>query len=222
MFKSASEWAKTKGVDINKMGDWVSKKAQSFSGAQPSASGFNIQADAGSLLNAPQAGAQPSFNLGLDKIQEGALTGVQDTSTSAIASGVTTPQNLIGSVGPQPEFGSSLGKLDVAQGSIAKTQVAPTGQVTVGTGKSFAKSAEGASAKALAKKAAKSVAGSLLAQGAAPIEVPPIASLASTDFSAFGSNRLGIGGQGAVGGQFLNQQQQAFFQQHAQLLGQEG
>ena len=38
----------------------------------------------------------------------------------------------------------------------------------------------------------------------------------------FAANRLGVAGAGSAGGQFLTQQQQAFFSQHASLLGQVG
>ena len=73
----------------------------------------------------------------------------------------------------------------------------------------------------IAKKALK--AGASLLGGAAaatPVDfaIPAVAS----NFSDFTTQRFGITGAGATGGQFLTPEQQAFFQQHAKLLGQQG
>ncbi|MEE8598874.1 MAG: hypothetical protein V3S69_05095 [Dehalococcoidales bacterium] len=197
----------TKGITdtFQKASDWVT------GGKAPSE--FNLGVKPGSITGAQVAGPQSQFSLGMDKFDTGAFTGVQDTSIDAMMKGTTTPQNLIGQVGPSSAFNLP----EVAPGAIARTNVTASGAVDVTTNAAM-KASKGTS---FAKKALKGAASSLLAQGQAPIDTP-FAGVAAGSLDAFGSQRAGAGGVGSTGGQFLTPQQQAFFQQHASLLGQQG
>lgn len=78
-----------------------------------------------------------------------------------------------------------------------------------------------AAGESFAKKALKAGA-ALLAPDATALSAPEFAVTLPSIGDDFLTQRFGAGGSGAVGGQFLTPQQQAFFAQHAKLLGQAG
>jgi hypothetical protein len=210
LFQGAGDWAKTKGVDVSKMGDWVAKKAQSFGiGGQPAATSESLLNANPELRFAANANARNQFAAIPDAAKSRALLGPEATNLSFDA----TQQSQINQQFAQTKGLASKTLLQTGGEPLASPNIlakdlniATQGRAS-GTGTSFA------------EKALKS-AGSLLQPK--PITIPEIPDLSTTDFGSFGSNRLGIGGTGATGGQFLSQQQQAFFQKHAQLLGQAG
>lgn len=210
MFQGASEWAKTKGIDVSKMGDWVSNKAQSFGiGGQPAATSDSLLQANPELRFAANANARNQF-AGITDIQK-----TQAVLGESAGESLLTQSQINQQFAQTPGLASktllqTTGETLASPEILAKDLNLATQGRAAGTGSNFA------------KKALKGVASSLLAQGAKPLPVPEVPSLSSADFGSFGSNRLGIGGTGSVGGQFLTPQQQAFFQQHAQLLGQAG
>lgn len=189
---------------FQKASDWVT------GGKSPSE--FNLQA--GSFLD-PVTGPAPEFNLGTAITEPGSLLGkaVQEGSfadPSSISLGLDTS----GLAQPTPAFTLP----EVTPGTVARTDISGTGAVSVSSNAEIA--ASKGKGESFAKKALK--AGATLLGG--DIMAPP------TEFATqlpginddFGTQRFGIGGTGATGGQFLTPQQQLFFQQHAKLIGQVG
>jgi hypothetical protein len=205
LFQGASDWASTKGVDISKMGDWVANKAQSVGiGGTP-------QASAETLLQ-----ANPELRMAANSTARGQFDAIT-ASQKAQALGIDPTERFAQL--KQPQIAEQFAQ---TPGLAKSTVISTTGEEVASANILGRNMAQRAPAKtSLAKKALKSAASSLLQTGQKPIEVDPV-SFAATGSSAFATQRLGIGGTAATGGQFLTPQQQAFFQQHASLLGQQG
>ena len=214
LFQGASDWAQSKGIPIDKMGDWVSQKAQSF--------GIG-----GKGISAPSS-LSPAGQQALTANPE--LIGAANTQARNQFATITQAQKTRALLGPEATkmtFDPTQRQLISDQfaqtkGLANQTLLETTGQEMANVnilGREVAKTAP--KKTSFGKKALKSAAASLLKTGAKPIAVDPISSTALGS-SAFATQRLGIGGTAATGGQFLTPQQQAFFQQHALLLGQQG
>lgn len=192
----------TQGISntFQKASDWVT------GGKNPSA--FNF--DATGFSKEVAVGPQSQFDFGK------AFTGPEQIPTPEFTG---VPTKALADIGA-PKFAVS--------DSLLKPKLTPSAGVTPGQAIDTSKLTFDSSplapsrASVLAKKTAKGAASMLLNKAQAPItaELPPLPGVA--DFSATPAQRGGISGQGATGGQFLTPQQQAFFQQHASLLGQAG
>ncbi len=215
VFNAASEWTKDNlpnlHQNLSKAGDWISKK---ISGPQVTESG------------------QQGLTRGQSFRRPGALEGTRTPSfakpgslKSAIPEApVQVTQQDIGILdtkGGVPRLQSPTAPGDSllsAQPGVDTTFSGEQGLTRVQS--AAAPGTDAAAGSSFARKAIES-AGSLL--GSMGAETPdPLARFEPATFASIGAKRGGISGQGAVGGQFLTPAQQAFFQQHASLLGQIG
>lgn len=209
--KISGAFEKMGGGSITRGAQDMFQKASDWVTGGKSPSDFNLQA--GSFLD-PVAGPTPEFNLGTTLTEPGSLLGkaVQEGSF-ADPSSISLGLDTAGLAQPAPAFNIP----EVAPGTVAKTSISESGAITVSNNAELGRGR----GESFAKKALK--AGATLLGGG--IATPP-----ATAFAAelpginddFGTQRFGIGGTGATGGQFLTPQQQLFFQQHAKLIGQQG
>ena len=203
----------TKGISdtFQKASDWVTggKSPADFSIGAPSSM---------------SPAAQQAMNANPELI---GAANAQARNQFASITGAQKAEALMGS-GMPTEIASQMNQQQIANqfaqtpGLANKTLLQTTGKEMANVnilGREVAKTMP--KSGGFAKKALKGAASMLLDNSLAPIDTS-MASIGKGSLDAFGTNRIGAGGVGATGGQFLTPQQQAFFQQHASLLGQQG
>jgi hypothetical protein len=197
VFNAASEWTKENlpklHQNLSKAGDWISNKVSGTPATSAQQTRATLQANPELLkASAPQDVAANLF---------------QSTDGTA-AQNLLTKETLAAN----PEFAKFTDPSKTAA-ELAKTTQGRS------TGTAFGLSTE-PTGTGFAKKALEGTASLLSGMGAEGIE--PMQPFQPSSFAEIGTQRGGIGGQGAVGGQFLTPAQQQFFKQHASLLGQVG